>query len=136
MIKALFTHLNYMKVKRTLFLFGFVIFQLVIVSSVQANQAQVVDVKISALGNQQYRIDTTLSHSDTGWKHYANAWFVYDKSGRLLGERVLHHPHVDEQPFTRSLTLKIPSTIKEIVIKAQDSIHGLNEQGKTVQVPN
>ena len=136
MMKTRLIHSNYMKYKKTLFLFVFIIFQLVIITPVQANQAQVIEVKINALGNGTYRIDTTLQHADTGWKHYANAWFVYDTSGRLLGERILHHPHVDEQPFTRSLTLKIPSTIKDIVIKAQDSVHGLNEQGKTVEVPN
>jgi len=101
----------------------------------QSNEAEVVDVKITSLGNDKYRIDTTIKHSDTGWKHYANAWLIYDESGKQLGERILHHPHVNEQPFTRSLTVKIPTSVKKIIIKAQDSIHGLNEQGKVIDVP-
>lgn len=117
-------------------IFAFCVLQLLVVMSAQANQAEVVDVKISALGNNKYRIDTTLKHADTGWKHYANAWLVFDESGEELGERILHHPHVNEQPFTRSLTVTIPANIKKITIRAQDSIHGLNEKGMTVEVPH
>ena len=100
-----------------------------------AGQVTVVDVKITALSGDQYRIDTTLSHQDTGWDHYANAWLVYDEADRLLGERVLHHPHVNEQPFTRSLTLSIPEGVKKVIIRGQDSVHGINPQGMTVAVP-
>ena len=106
-----------------------------VVFSVQANQANIVDVKITSLGDNRYRIDTTLRHSDTGWKHYANAWQVFDQSGKLLGERVLHHPHVNEQPFTRSATIIIPADVKKVTIRAKDSLHGLNKNGMTVYVP-
>ena len=43
-------------------------------------------------------------HPDTGWDDYADGWRVLDMDGNELGMRVLHHPHVDEQPFTRSLS--------------------------------
>lgn len=100
-----------------------------------ANQAQVVEAKINAVGSNQYRIDVTLRHADTGWDHYANAWLVYDEKGNLLGERILHHPHVNEQPFTRSLTLTIPARVKIITIRAKDSVHGLNEQAFELAMP-
>jgi len=47
----------------------------------------------------------TLTHPDTGWDHYADGWEVQDQDGNRLGLRFLTHPHVNEQPFTRSLTL-------------------------------
>ena len=47
----------------------------------------------------------TLSHPDTGWDHYADGWEVLDEAGQRIGLRVLAHPHVAEQPFTRSLML-------------------------------
>lgn len=50
-------------------------------------------------------IHVTLSHPDTGWDHYADGWEVLDENGQRLGLRVLVHPHVEEQPFTRSLAL-------------------------------
>lgn len=49
-------------------------------------------------------VSVTLRHPDTGWDHYADAWEVLDTDGARLGLRVLAHPHVNEQPFTRSLS--------------------------------
>lgn len=54
------------------------------------------------------RFDVTLSHPDTGWDHYADGWRIEDASGTVLGLRVLGHPHVNEQPFTRSLKIDGP----------------------------
>ncbi|MCO4847486.1 MAG: hypothetical protein KC448_05880 [Yoonia sp.] len=54
------------------------------------------------------RFDVTLSHPDTGWDHYADGWRVEDASGAVIGVRVLGHPHVNEQPFTRSLNIDGP----------------------------
>ncbi len=124
------------KISQAIVRFGLlIVLQCCVVFSVQANQANVVDVKITALGDNRYRIDATLRHADTGWKHYANAWQVFDPSGKLLGERVLHHPHVNEQPFTRSTTIVIPANVKKVTIRARDSLHGLNDNGMTVLVP-
>lgn len=50
-------------------------------------------------------VEVTLAHPDTGWAHYADGWEVVSGDGATLGTRVLAHPHVDEQPFTRSLRL-------------------------------
>lgn len=63
-------------------------------------------------------LQVTLSHSDTGWDHYANLWQVFDEAGNLLGERVLLHPHVNEQPFTRSTKIDLPDGAKQITIIA------------------
>ena len=54
---------------------------------------------------QGNRISVTLSHPDTGWDHYANGWTVYAPDGTELEARVLLHSLVEEQPFTRNLTL-------------------------------
>jgi hypothetical protein len=70
----------------------------------------------------------TLSHDDTGWEHYADGWGVYTVDGEELGYRVLAHPHVNEQPFTRSLSgVKIPTGMTEIVIKPRDLVHGVGQ---------
>jgi hypothetical protein len=54
------------------------------------------------------RFDVTLSHPDTGWDHYADGWRIEHADGTVLGLRELGHPHVAEQPFTRSLTIDGP----------------------------
>ena len=39
--------------------------------------------------------------------------------------RVLLHPYLSEQPFTRSLTgVKIPPAISQVTIRAHDKAHG------------
>ncbi|WP_199899553.1 hypothetical protein [Sneathiella glossodoripedis] len=71
-----------------------------------------------------YRFSVTVSHTDTGWDHYADKWEVLDLQGNVLAARVLMHPHVDEQPFTRSMKISIPMHIKRVRIRAHDSVHG------------
>ncbi len=100
-----------------------------------AGEADVVDVAVKPLGERRYRISVTLAHADTGWDHYANAWQVLDEQGKVIGERVLHHPHVNEQPFTRSLSLEIPAGVKRIRLRGKDSVHAFGGKEMTVTLP-
>lgn len=100
-----------------------------------AGEADVIDARITALGDGQYRIDATVKHADTGWDHYADRWDVLTEDGTVLGARELAHPHENEQPFTRSLTLAIPSGIKKIILRANDSVHELGGQEFEIMVP-
>ncbi|MEM8980549.1 MAG: hypothetical protein AAGD04_13765 [Pseudomonadota bacterium] len=77
-----------------------------------------------------YRFDVTLSHADTGWDHYADAWEVRLEDGTVLGTRTLLHPHVNEQPFTRSLGgVVVPKGQDTVLIFAHDSQHGWTTAG-------
>ena len=93
-----------------------------------SDQARIVDVKVT--DNQgSFRFDVTLEHADTGWDHYAVGWEVMSPAGDVLGKRVLAHPHVDEQPFTRSLSgVRIPQGVNTVTIRAHDSVHGYNKE--------
>ena len=72
-----------------------------------------------------WRFDVTVSHPDTGWDHYADGWEVLDRDGNSLGLRVLMHPHVNEQPFTRSLTrIDIPKDITTVYVRARCNVDG------------
>ena len=82
-----------------------------------------------------WTFDVTLRHGDTGWDHYANAWRVVDMDGNVLGLRNLAHPHVNEQPFTRSLSgVQIPIDMKEVGIQSRDNISGWSSEIKTVRL--
>ena len=77
----------------------------------------------------------TLSHPDTGWDHYADAWRVLDMDGNELGIRVLLHPHETEQPFTRSLGgVDIPRGTESVQIQARCLIDGWGETLTRVQL--
>jgi hypothetical protein len=77
---------------------------------------------------QHWKFSVTVLHSDTGWDHYADGWRIYAPNGDELGYRLLAHPHVNEQPFTRSLTgVEIPATIKKVTVVPYDSFHGAGD---------
>lgn len=102
-----------------------------------AGAADVVGVKVRRSAPQTYAFDVTVQHADTGWEHYADQWDVTAPDGTVLGTRVLYHPHVDEQPFTRSLTgVKIPPQVKQVTIRAHDKVHGWTGKTMTVNLPS
>ncbi|GHA47368.1 hypothetical protein GCM10008927_10230 [Amylibacter ulvae] len=95
-----------------------------------AGEAVVTNV-VATPQNDSYRFDVTLSHTDTGWDHYADGWGVYLADGTELGYRELLHPHVNEQPFTRSLSgVKIPDGTTSVTIKPRDNVHGVGADFK------
>ena len=93
-----------------------------------ANEVEIVQVEFVKSGSS-WRVNTTLKHDDTGWEHYADAWRVVAENGDKLGERILFHPHENEQPFTRSLPrLTIPDKTKIVYVEAHDKKHGWSKQ--------
>lgn len=83
-----------------------------------------------------WRFDVTIRHPDTGWDHYADGWRVLDMQGNELGLRVLFHPHVNEQPFTRSLNgVAIPEGTTQVQIQARDLPEGWNKDTMVITLP-
>jgi hypothetical protein len=96
-----------------------------------AGVADVVNVSVECVSTCTFAV--TVRHEDSGWEHYADRWEVLTPDGKVIATRVLHHPHVDEQPFTRTLSnVKIPQSIDEVSIRAHDSVH--NYGGKEIKV--
>lgn len=82
-----------------------------------------------------WMFEVTLKHPDTGWEHYADGWEVLDPDGNRLGYRELAHPHVSEQPFTRSLRgIMIPDGVRTVLIRARCSEHGWSENTVAVEL--
>ena len=101
-----------------------------------AGEVDVLQVKAKRSGDNIYDFDVTVTHQDEGWNHYANKWDVVAPDGTILGTRTLYHPHVQEQPFTRSLSgVKIPEEIHRVTIRAHDSVHGYGGKVITVDLP-
>jgi hypothetical protein len=101
-----------------------------------AGEADVIKVEIKKIGADIYNFSVRVSHKDEGWKHYADMWEVVAPDGTVLGTRTLYHPHVDEQPFTRSLSgVKISEGIDRVTIRAHDSVHEYGGRIITVSLP-
>ncbi len=84
--------------------------------------ADVVDVEVR--GDGPYTFAVTVSSPDTGWEKYADEWRIESEGGEILGVRELAHPHVDEQPFTRSLGGVEIEAGTSVVVAARDSVEG------------
>ncbi|MEQ6202156.1 hypothetical protein ABMC88_03785 [Sulfitobacter sp. HNIBRBA2951] len=105
-------------IKRTIALFS------ILAAPVFADPATVEHVTFKKSGDT-FTFTVTLKHTDTGWDDYADAWRIKDADGNVLGERKLAHPHVEEQPFTRSLSgVKISPDIDTVWVDAHDTVNG------------
>lgn len=93
-------------------------------SSVFASDVEILSVLFEKQPHS-WTVRTTLRHDDTGWEHYADAWRIMTENRVELGQRILAHPHVTEQPFARSLSdVKIPGDVKIVFIEAHDTVSG------------
>ncbi len=118
------------------FLGGLVLSAVISVPSAQADKARVLKATASANVGGSYTFSATIAHADTGWKHYADKFEVLAPDGKVLGTRILYHPHVDEQPFTRSLGgVQIPAGIAEVIVRASDNVHKAGKVTFTVKLP-
>ncbi len=105
-------------------------------SAAWAGEADVVGAETKCEGGA-CRFSVTVRHADTGWDHYADHWRVLTPDGNELGRRVLLHPHVNEQPFTRALeAVSVPEGIGRVVIEAHDSIHGYGGESSQLELPS
>ncbi len=103
---------------------------------VSAAPPSIEKVRADALGGA-WTFSVTLRHGDTGWDHYADGWEVLTPNGKRLGYRELVHPHVNEQPFTRSLSgVLIPAGTAYVLVRAHCSVDGWNTTTTRVDLPN
>ncbi len=99
--------------------------------------APVVEDVTAAQNGDTWRFSVTLSHADTGWDDYADGWRVELPDGTVLGTRILHHPHVNEQPFTRSQSgIAIPPGVIAVHIRPKDNVGGWADDTRTYNLPN
>lgn len=89
-----------------------------------ADTPQIVSADASE-SDGRWKFDVTVLHKDTGWDHYADGWGIYTIDGVDLDYRILAHPHINEQPFIRSLTgVVIPDEITKVILRPHDLVHG------------
>ena len=101
------------------------LFVLTVFNTAEADNVRILAADFHNSGGDNWSVKVTLKHSDAGWDHYADNWRIVDDEGNILGDRVLLHPHVDEQPFTRGLGgIKVPEGITSVYIEAHDKVHG------------
>jgi hypothetical protein len=84
-----------------------------------AGEADVISARATRSADGSYRVEATIKSKDTGWDYYAERFEILAPDGKILGARVLLHPHEDEQPFTRDIDgVKIPNGVTEVKVRA------------------
>lgn len=92
-----------------------------------ADTSRITGASVAKTGGT-YTFNVTLKHPDTGWDHYADGWRVLTADGTVLGTRELLHPHVDEQPFTRSLSgITVPDGTADVRIQTRCNVDGWSD---------
>jgi len=94
--------------------------------------ADVLYVKVLQAADATWTFHVTVRHPDTGWEDYADGWDVLTPDGTVLKPdpdspftRLLLHPHVDEQPFTRSQSrIVVPPGVSQVRVRAHDLVDG------------
>jgi len=67
---------------------------------------------------------------------YADGFDVLGAKGERLTRRILRHPHVDEQPFTRIRGgVRLPETLQAVTVRARCSVHGFVGKKVGVMLP-
>ena len=104
--------------------------------------ADVTHVRAVQSADGRWTFHVTVSHPDTGWEDYADGWDILLPDGTILKiqesdpfTRLLLHPHVDEQPFTRSQSgIIIPENIFSVTVRAHDLVDGFGGQEVVVDL--
>jgi hypothetical protein len=106
----------------------------------ETGNADVLHVKVVQATDGTWTFHVTVQHPDTGWDDYADGWDVLTPDSTVLKPdsdspftRLLLHPHVNEQPFTRSQSsIVIPSGVTQVRVRAHDLVDGYG--GREVSV--
>lgn len=112
-------------------------------SAMTATQQANADViYVRAVENEAgtWTFHVTVQHPDTGWEDYADGWDVVMPDGTVIKPdpsapftRLLLHPHVEEQPFTRSQSgIVIPADVTQVRVRAHDLMAGYG--GREIRV--
>jgi len=116
---------------------GFLLLAMLCATSVVAGEADVIDVKVRRCAPDVYDFDVTVRSVDKRSDYYADAFEVLSPEGKLLGRRVLLHPHESEQPFTRDLYgVRIPASVTEVLVRARHKPRGYDGATMRVKLPS
>lgn len=121
-------------------LLAFIILAVGINTNVIADNEQkfpdVLSVSVRPGQGNTFDFDVTISSPYDSEKRYADGFQVTGDDDKVYGERVLWHDHASEQPFTRDLYgVKIPHTVRKVVIQARDQKYGYGGNSVEIALP-
>lgn len=99
-------------------------------------KADVLFVRATEAEDGTWSFAVTVQHPDSGWENHADGWDVVTPDGAVVqpeGDspftRLLTHPHVEEQPFTRSRSgIVLPPGTNTVQVRAHSLVGGFGGQ--------
>lgn len=99
-------------------------------------RADVLFVRATEAEDGTWSFAVTVQHPDTGWENYADGWDLLTPDGEVMQPdgaspftRLLTHPHVEEQPFTRSRSdIRLPAGTERVRVRAHSLVGGFGGQ--------
>lgn len=102
-----------------------------------AGEADVRDVSAVREAGGTWRFEVTIRSKDRGWDYYCDRFEIVTREGKVLGTRILVHPHDDEQPFTRGLAgVPVAPGIRAVTVRASMKPGGAGGEVRTVELAN
>lgn len=78
----------------------------------------------------------TVRSDDISATEFGDSWELRTLDGEVLATRVLAHEHINEQPFTRSMSgIVIPDGIKTVIGVAHHNVGGYCGETLEIQLP-
>ena len=106
-----------------------------IAAQAAAGEADVTAVRASREAGGTWRFDVTIRSRDRGWDYYCDRFEVVAQDGKVLGTRILAHPHEDEQPFTRELSgVRVAPGTRRVAVRAFMKPGGAGGEVRSVQL--
>lgn len=103
--------------------------------SVHANEPRILGARVVKIGKESFVFSVTVAHTDDSWDHFLDKWEVVGPGGKILGTRVMFHPHIGEPHFTREIRgLAVPAGVEHVIIRVHDKVHGYGPE-KLVTMP-
>ena len=94
----------------------------------KANKAGKITNVIVVKNQDSYTFKVEVKSPDTGCNQYANWWEVLTEGEELVYRRILAHSHINEQPFTRSGSVKGITGDQKLIVRVHMNNTGYGTQ--------
>jgi hypothetical protein len=97
--------------------------------------ASVIDAEATKNGDT-WTFALTVRSDDISTTEFGDSWELRTLDGEVIATRVLAHEHMNEQPFTRSMSgIVIPEGITTVIGVAHHSVGGYCGETLEIQLP-
>jgi len=111
-------------------------------NSAGAPDADITNVFAREDKDGSWTFHVSVAHPDIGFEDFADGWDLVTPSGDVIKvdrdqrfTKIVRHPHVKEQPFTRTQKgIRIPEGVRSVTVRAHDRLAGFGGEEVVVDL--